>query len=227
MGFDAGILAASPVRAPPPPRPPAAAAREGAGVSQGSEPPRPPFLALLEYFLDLFKKGVLERLNPLDRGMLGRTGSAVCTAVMRAGLPRAGGSARGPRVSIRSFSQSLPQFVCADANACPWQIQSTCSAARGGHLEVLRWAREHGCSLDDRTCDFAAEGGHLEVLVCAREQGCQLGASTCAWAAEGGHLQALIWAQDNDCSWDEATCASAARGGRMEVSRWARERGCP
>ena len=39
----------------------------------------------------------------------------------------------------------------------------------GGHLEVLKWARENGCQWDEWTCATAAEGGHLEVLKWARE----------------------------------------------------------
>jgi len=42
----------------------------------------------------------------------------------------------------------------------------------GGHLEVLKWARENGCPWDEDTCAGAAEGGHLEVLKWARENGC-------------------------------------------------------
>jgi len=37
-------------------------------------------------------------------------------------------------------------------------------AARGGNLEMLKWARQHDCPWDAGTCSFAASGGHLEVL---------------------------------------------------------------
>ena len=49
----------------------------------------------------------------------------------------------------------------------------TCkNAAKNGHLEVLKWARENGCPWDWRTCTYAALNGHLEVLKWARENGC-------------------------------------------------------
>ena len=49
----------------------------------------------------------------------------------------------------------------------------TCSqAALGGHLEVLKWARENGCEWDSDTCSNAAIEGHLEVLNWACENGC-------------------------------------------------------
>ena len=41
-----------------------------------------------------------------------------------------------------------------------------------GHLEVLKWARAHGCPWDESTCAKAAMNGHLEVLQWARAHGC-------------------------------------------------------
>jgi len=79
-------------------------------------------------------------------------------------------------------------------------------AAWGGHIEVVRWAREHGCPWDRWTTDNAARGGHLEVL---------------------------RWAQERDCPWNESECeldskghardcgmgAAATRAGRAPLSR--------
>jgi len=53
------------------------------------------------------------------------------------------------------------------------------------------------------TCAYAAEGGHLEVLKWARENGCPWDKQTCAYAAKGGHLEVLKWARENGCPWDE------------------------
>jgi hypothetical protein len=39
----------------------------------------------------------------------------------------------------------------------------------GGHLEILKWARENGCPWNELTCASAARGGHLTVLKWARE----------------------------------------------------------
>ena len=73
-------------------------------------------------------------------------------------------------------------------------------AAGGGHLDVLQWARAHGCPLTLRVCALAAQIGRLEVLK---------------------------WARAHDCPWSEATTTNAAAGGHMEVLKWAREHGCP
>jgi hypothetical protein len=100
-------------------------------------------------------------------------------------------------------------------------------AARGGHLDVLRWARDRSCPWSEATCCYAAEGGHLEVLRWAREHHCPWDGRTCAWAAKHGHLEVLRWAREHDCSWDAMTCMYAARNGHLEVLQWARAHGCP
>jgi hypothetical protein len=68
----------------------------------------------------------------------------------------------------------------------------TCSgAAKGGHLNILQWARANGCPWDEGTCDEAAWGGHLEVLQ---------------------------WARANGCPWDMYVLLAAR--GREVISRW-------
>jgi len=46
----------------------------------------------------------------------------------------------------------------------PWNSRTCKEAARHGHLELLIWAREHGCEWDSWTSAFAAKGGHCEML---------------------------------------------------------------
>ena len=84
-------------------------------------------------------------------------------------------------------------------------------AAEGGHLEVLKWARENDCPWDEWTCACAARGGHLEVLKWARANDCPWDEETCACAAKGGHLEVLKWARENDC------CPWDGEGGHLEV----------
>ena len=58
----------------------------------------------------------------------------------------------------------------------PVECQAT-AAASNGHLEVLRWAREHNCPWSEQTCR-AAQGGQLEMLQWLREHGCPWREST-------------------------------------------------
>ncbi|KAK3289193.1 hypothetical protein CYMTET_3354 [Cymbomonas tetramitiformis] len=116
---------------------------------------------------------------------------------------------------------NLEVLQWAREHGCPWDASTCQYAAAGGHLEVLQWAWEHGCPWDASTCyGAAAAGGHLEVLQWAREHGCPWDARTCAYAAAGGHLEVLQWAREHGCPWDENTCLNAAEGGHLEVLQW-------
>jgi len=104
----------------------------------------------------------------------------------------------------------------------------TCeAAAAGGHMEVLRWLREHGHRWDEGTCHAAAKGGHLEVLKWVRGHGCPWTPGTCAGAAQGGHMDVLEWLRVHGCPFDESACEFAARGGQLAVLQWLRGYGCP
>jgi hypothetical protein len=63
------------------------------------------------------------------------------------------------------------------------------NAAMGGHLEILKWARENGCPWDGQTCYFAAVFGRFELL---------------------------RWARENGAPWDEITRRNAASKGYVE-----------
>ena len=85
-----------------------------------------------------------------------------------------------------------------------------------GHLDVLKWARKHGCPWElsqyGGVCENAAMCGHLEVLKWAREHGCEwyfLG--TCINAAKCGNLEVLKWARENSDGWKHGV-EDAVRG---------------
>ena len=61
------------------------------------------------------------------------------------------------------------------AEIFPWNTLTCMRAAKGGHLEILKWARENDCPWDWRTCAYAAKYGHLEILKWARENDCPWG----------------------------------------------------
>lgn len=45
-------------------------------------------------------------------------------------------------------------------------------AARGGHLDVMRWLRAKGCPLDSEVCEVAVTSGDAEILDWALSQDC-------------------------------------------------------
>lgn len=110
-----------------------------------------------------------------------------------------------------------------------WGIRTatTDRAAKGGYLELFQWCVANGCPWKYGACDLAASGGHLELVRWCTSKGCPLADTTCAGAAAGGHLDVLKWCRARNCKWDGATCAQAARGGHLGVLQWCIQQGCP
>jgi len=82
----------------------------------------------------------------------------------------------------------------------PWEDSIGPSAARGGHLEVLKWANAV-VRCDASTCTAAAEGGHLEVLKWACQELIPWGEDTFDEAVKNGHFELLRWAHGEGCKW--------------------------
>ena len=60
-----------------------------------------------------------------------------------------------------------------------WNKWTCAYAAKGGHLEVLKWLRDPNLpggpvDWDTMTCACAAKGGQLEVLKWLRDPNCQV-----------------------------------------------------
>lgn len=111
---------------------------------------------------------------------------------------------------------------------CGWSKNTFIRAARGAHLHVLKWLRECECPLDIDSMSYpAARSGSLETLQWVHDNGCPWNKSMCAAAAKGGHLEILKWLRGNGCPWDDDTCTQAAMHGHLEVLKWARENECP
>lgn len=109
---------------------------------------------------------------------------------------------------------------------CDWGFLVCAGAAKYGHLDVIKYARNNGCKWDHHTCDWAARFGHLEVLKWARDNGCEWTHETCDSAAAFGHFEILKWARENGCPWTNKTCDLAAIRGRLDIIMWARLNGC-
>jgi hypothetical protein len=115
----------------------------------------------------------------------------------------------------------------ARLNDCIWDEDLCDYAAQYGRLDILKWARANQAPWDEFTCSIAAQHGHLHILKWARANGCPWDEQTCAWAAQGGHLEILEWARANHCPWNEETCSTAAHHGHLHVLIWARANHAP
>ena len=69
---------------------------------------------------------------------------------------------------------------------------------------------------DEDICWSAAQGGHLDVLNWAREHGCPWGMDLCAEAADHGHFHVLKWAREMGCPWDGETLTGQFLGAGAE-----------
>lgn len=101
---------------------------------------------------------------------------------------------------------------------------STCAqAARGGHLETLKWLRAHGCPWNIFTCLNAAEKGHLHILKWLREQAFPWPPEASYYAGSNGHLDVLKWMREQDCPWDIYFGIAIRK--QPHVVAWAKEQG--
>jgi hypothetical protein len=111
-----------------------------------------------------------------------------------------------------------------------WRMrQFVCTAARHGHLEVLRWAAEEGCPWTDGVWEAAAEHGHLDVLRWAISRGRECQPAWCVAAVRGGHAHVVEWLLrlKGGTHWDAGACAAAAGRGDLAMLQRLRAAGCP
>lgn len=92
---------------------------------------------------------------------------------------------------------------------------------------MIKWAEENGYSWDRYECiRAAARGGHLEVMKWLRHTDLTeippwtlsylWDEDVCANAAKSGNLDLMRWLRDNGCPWDEDVCANAAGNGSLD-----------
>ena len=108
-------------------------------------------------------------------------------------------------------------------------------------LNLLKYAHENGCPLNNRTIDnIFTSNESLECLkyfhhensmwmTCIKLHGdlCYWEKITCDHAAAIGQLECLKYAHENGCPWSQNTTSSAADNGQLECLKYAHENGCP
>ena len=125
-------------------------------------------------------------------------------------------------------------------STCMWQSvwgvgadSEVCStAAKFGHLDILKWTQIKGCGCDVYDCfRKAAFYGNLEIMQWIRDQ---FPNSSWDWdesasnnAAWGGSVSTLQWLMTNDCPWVESEiCFYAAMSGNEQMLVWLARIGC-
>lgn len=102
------------------------------------------------------------------------------------------------------------------------------SAALGGNIDVLEWLIKKFCPRNGDSCNYAARAGQLEALEFLRECGFPFSDLTFGAAARGGHLAVLKYLKKNGCPWSSSTACAAALGGDINILKWLIvENNCP
>lgn len=143
-------------------------------------------------------------------------------------------------ISLGFFREGMP--VCEEAargghlevlkwcraNGYPWGL-SGLRAAGGGHLEVLRWCATNGCPMDIKERKFPRPRSRGLMLVGGQYQWSQgfRAMEIVSAAAQGGHLEVLRWCRSQGYAWPVGTSYLAATRGHFDVLRWLRANGCP
>ena len=80
------------------------------------------------------------------------------------------------------------------------------SAARYGHLELVRWlCGEPGFAMNETVMASAASSGNLGLVRWLRGEGCRWDCQACLHAVYKGHVEVLRWARENGCEWEADT----------------------
>jgi hypothetical protein len=116
------------------------------------------------------------------------------------------------------------------AEQCPWDAAACESAARGGHLDLLRWLHEQGCPWDTTAVRSAAAGsGHLPVL--EHMQAFEPAPSTAQLtellnvAGAHSHRATALWLRQQGARWP-AVLGIDYCPWQAGVLQWAKAEGC-
>lgn len=124
---------------------------------------------------------------------------------------------------------SWKEFVMPDVN-----VWACLTAAKKGHLEVLKWLRSKNFCWDYKICIESVKNDHYEILKWAIENNICLSGhewsrntpitTICAHIAYNGRLDILKWLIDYGIILDiDAICMTAAMGGYLDILIWSLE----
>lgn len=106
---------------------------------------------------------------------------------------------RPPRdAAVQAASQGwIEALECLYVAGCPMTDGIlVASAARGGHLEAIKWLRERidpPCAWSSNAVRTAVEGDHMPTLAWLARAGCPIGGTTYVEAAARGRTDLLRW----------------------------------
>eukprot|EP00302_Diacronema_sp_CCMP2436_P039830 CAMPEP_0180026178 /NCGR_PEP_ID=MMETSP0984-20121128/25047_1 /TAXON_ID=483367 /ORGANISM="non described non described, Strain CCMP 2436" /LENGTH=307 /DNA_ID=CAMNT_0021950853 /DNA_START=37 /DNA_END=961 /DNA_ORIENTATION=+ len=137
---------------------------------------------------------------------------------------RSRGCPWGATCQVAARGGHLEVLRYAHEHGCKWGYYTCEGAARGGRAPRGAAVRTRArLPVEAAICWSAAEEGHLEVLRYAHEHGSPWYESTCYAAAEMGQLEALRYAHEHGCPWNLDECrAKALQNGHAAVVEYLR-----
>lgn len=87
---------------------------------------------------------------------------------------------------------------------------NTCDASKKGHLECLKYAKQHQFPFVPAARSNAAANGHLSCLQFLHENIRPCDGITILHAAKCGHVDCLRFCHEQGCTWPSSTCFVAA-----------------
>jgi hypothetical protein len=114
---------------------------------------------------------------------------------------------------------------------CDWNDDTCSHTVVCGHLDTLRWLREHGCPWNVRQiCMRAADSGYIDILDFVIEQGevidAELLTDALNMAGAGNQLHAAQWLRQHGAEWPTELGYDENELWSDRLVAWARAEGC-
>jgi ankyrin repeat protein len=93
-------------------------------------------------------------------------------------------------------------------------------AAKGGHMEIVKFMIEKGGKDFDWTMTNAARGGHMEIVKLMIEKGATDFNWAISYAAEGGHMEIVKFMIEKGATYFNWAMNNAAEGRHMEIVKY-------
>ena len=100
-------------------------------------------------------------------------------------------------------------------------------AIKGGHLELLKWAKKNNCKLDSDLYLVAARYNQMIIIQWLYENGIKTHRDMSIVAAKYNNFNILKWSRKKGCRWHKEICYHAAKNNNFEMLLFARKGGCP
>jgi hypothetical protein len=114
---------------------------------------------------------------------------------------------------------------------CEWDSDACRKAADKGHLDTLRWLREHGCPwVLGAICADASFNGYTEIFDYVIEQGEVLSAFELTYclnrAGARDHMETAQWLRQRGAEWPDVLGLTQQYQWSDAMIAWARAEGC-